>query len=149
MKFIILSILLPLVFGECPPAPEIPVVCDAPNLLCPGPTMPDGCVLEPWCLYVGENDPCPATCPVDCGVGFVPCYMGMDGNDCPMPDSCMPEGEECPPIPTVCPPIPETPECEAPNFLCPGPISSDGCVMPEWCFWVDENNPCLRIPAAI
>ena len=75
---------------------------------------------------------CPAFCPAKCGPEEMPCWGGMDANDCMMPDTCIPmkgpmgkDGIECPSFcPYNCPPD---------MIQCPGEMDDFGCMMPEWC----------------
>merc|ERR1711981_1541745 len=63
----------------------------------------NGCWMGSWCMpnpngdavcppQTGPNNPttCPEVAPAECGEGESQCWGGMDGNECPMPDYCIP-----------------------------------------------------------
>ena len=42
-------------------------------------------------FFSDPSNPCPNECPIQCPPGFMPCPGAPHGNNCEMPDNCIPE----------------------------------------------------------
>ena len=108
MKLFLVCVILPVVMAQkCPPAPLDPVTCKDNELTCGGETGPDGCLVPTWCKYIDPYERCSsrAFCETECGPDMMKCAGGMDDDDCPMPDTCVPSKttDDCPAeCPIVC-----------------------------------------------
>jgi len=77
--------------------------------------------------------PCPPFPPTDCGEGMRSCPGEFDPMGCPMPETCVAEGDECP---FICP-YAEHPHCGFVMSNCAGPVDENGCETPMNCVMVD------------
>merc|ERR1711994_242469 len=138
MRFFVVVLLIPLVYGDCPTPPEAPE-CKGASLLCGGEPGPDGCPTPTWCLEVDPYAPCSSrvTCPVTCPTDSQWCGGQKDSDGCPVPDSCVPYGFDAK-CPSHCPV-----HCGENEHACPGGRDDKGCEMPGICIPVDPNCPTI------
>merc|ERR1711990_47812 len=77
--------------------------------------------------------PCPPHPPTDCGEGMRSCPGEFDPMGCPMPETCVAEGDKCP---FICP-YADHPHCGFVMSNCAGPVDENGCETPMNCVMVD------------
>ena len=74
-------------------------MCEAEQVICPGPVDPSGCIMPDFCAPIMPGCPpqkflrnlgCPPQEPVDCGAEMMLCVGAMDPMNCKMPDFCVP-----------------------------------------------------------
>merc|ERR1739848_419900 len=146
MKLIILTILLPCVFGQnCPQLPENDG-CEPPHLRCDLPPGPDGCPVAPLCVWVNPFDRCSArpVCPNICDEGEMYCSGPIDADGCPGAEVCHPTDpaqfpDQCYSTmncPVFCGPGQETCHGEV------DPNDPNQCRMPDTCIDVDPTAVC-------
>jgi len=142
MKLVIVALLVPFVYGDCPPPPKDPVECHGADVRCGGDIGPDGCQTAYWCLPVDPYAHCSAKammqCPRVCGEGAELCPGGTDLDGCPEGDSCLDPADfgvskDCP---FHCPV-----RCSDDEMLCPGDVDPKGCKMSDFCIAKDPNCP--------
>ena len=108
MKLFLVCVIVPVVMAQnCPPAPMDPITCKDNELTCGGEVGPDGCIVPTWCKYIDPYGRCSsrAFCETECGPDMMKCAGGVDDDDCPRPDTCVPSKttDDCPAeCPVVC-----------------------------------------------
>ena len=142
MKLLVFAILIPFVYGECPPEPwnmEPPMDCNWPNVLCSNEVDAEGCTVYE-CKTVDPYAKCSSTvgntCELTCRENQVKCSGGLDDNGCPNAQTCvdLPPDEECV-AENFCPKF-----CGDDEELCEGIIDEKGCKLESVC--VPRNDNC-------
>ena len=149
MKLIILAILLPCVLSECPSLSETAVECHGADIMCHVPPGPDGCPMDPRCMYVDPYASCSnrAFCPTVCPDDYRSCpssYEGMDEDGCPTPEDCAPMDSSTADCPSFCPVF-----CGPNEMECDGGLDASGCQRRNVCAPMDSGSsacPSLGCP---
>ena len=127
--------------NSCPP-PH----CKSDEIPCGKGYEMDGCMYNyPYCMSStagpGLNGQlCPNYCYEECSPDQISCYPGQDGNDCYMPNYCLPKvddilGADGTPCYPTCPP----PKCGTEKKLCPEGKGNNDCPTSAYCLAGKSN----------